>query len=68
MRRLDLAPWRWPGEPTRFYAGEGLLAISSPNPVRDPGPAVFSAWLRARDESHLRRAEDEFRGNWRVLR
>jgi hypothetical protein len=33
LERLPFGAWRWPAYPTRFYAGERIVAVAGPNPA-----------------------------------
>ena len=50
LRPLSLAPWRWPSYPSRFYAGEGVIALAGPNPSvwGTQPPDRYSLFLSAR--------------------
>jgi hypothetical protein len=40
LSTLPFGAWRWPSEPTWFYAGEDILAIAGPN---DTSPTRFAS-------------------------
>lgn len=42
LREVPLGSWRWPTEPTRFYAGGEAVLVASPN------DGVFSVWAAPR--------------------
>ena len=52
--RLPFGSWRWPIEPTWFYAGADVLAIVNPNGNESEGPADrFDVFLGARTSGAL---------------
>ncbi|CAA9507914.1 MAG: hypothetical protein AVDCRST_MAG85-2153 [uncultured Solirubrobacteraceae bacterium] len=54
LRELELPPWRWPGYPSRFYAGDDVVAFACPN---EGGPSqdepYRSVWVGGLDEHAL---------------
>jgi hypothetical protein len=54
LERLPFGSWRWPIEPTWFYAGADVLAIVNPNGKEPEGPADrFDIFLGARTAEAL---------------
>jgi hypothetical protein len=49
LRLVPLSPWRWPSDPTHFYAGAGLIIC-----VATCGEDRFEAWVGARYRAALR--------------
>lgn len=44
VRPLPLVRWRWPADPTRFFASDGAFLCSSPNDDSE-GNKAFSIWI-----------------------
>jgi hypothetical protein len=44
---LPLAPWRWPANPSRFYADRGAFMFAAPNDD-NLGNKAFSLWIGAK--------------------
>jgi hypothetical protein len=63
LRALPVGDWRWPDYPTRFYAGEGVVAVSSPNRGPESGSQV-SLWIGARDRKTLVYLDDIVDRSW----
>ena len=54
---LPLAPWRWPTDPSRFYAGEDLIVMITPEgPPDDPTP-TWQLYAGARTRHAVERLE-----------
>jgi hypothetical protein len=54
MKRLDLGAWRWPAEPTWFYAGSDTIAVVNPNDGSMPAfPSTFDIVIGARSSEGL---------------
>jgi hypothetical protein len=49
---VPLGPWRWPSDPTRFYASGGALMFAAPNGEQD-GRLGFSVWVGAKTRDPL---------------
>ena len=60
MARLPLAPWRWPSDPTWFYAADDLLAITMPDERagNDKSDRTFFIFYGARTEAALGAFDD----------
>jgi hypothetical protein len=52
LTELSVAPWRWPAFPTRFYAGEDVIAVACPNRAPD-GDDFSSLYIGARSREAL---------------
>jgi hypothetical protein len=59
LRRLPLAPWRWPADPTWFYAGDDVLAVATINDLSPSGfPRRYEVWFGARSRAALAFLQD----------
>jgi hypothetical protein len=63
LRALPVGDWRWPDYPTRFYAGEGVVAVSCPNQGPENG-SQGSFLIGARDRKALVYLDDIVDRSW----
>ena len=65
LTELALPPWRWPGDPVRWYAGDDAVAVtcSNPYPGDDEDPHV-SLWIGALTEDAVRFVEPHLSDAW----
>jgi hypothetical protein len=63
LKPCGVRPWRWPAWPTRFFAGEGVLAVTFPN--GDPGDeSMLTVTVKAKSVEAIRFMEPFISDQW----
>jgi hypothetical protein len=62
---LPLAPWRWPTDPSRFYAGDDVIVITSiEDGPPDEAPSTWQLFAGARTRQAIERFEPFVDERW----
>lgn len=65
MKELALPAWHWPAYPSRFYAGDDVVAFAGPNHApEDTGPPYLSVFVGGLTEKSIRFLEPHLTDAW----
>ncbi len=65
LEHLPWPPWRWPGHPARWYAGDETVAFTCPNRAAgDAESPCLSVWVSATSEEAIRTLEPHLSDAW----